>query len=807
MTSWYPGTEHCSTVETPMLDWKPSSTALLDLNRIRGQKPKLNAESLMGSSVFKISVQLFFESTIIPPSFLPVPSASMVETRVASRPIQSCFQCRKRKIKCSKSYPCTPCILRGEGDACREVDRSLLQGTERIEELVDRVQKLENTISVLSRRGSPTDDESPRSTRRRESSSPYSKSPSLSLGRPRSRGFASQAPSLLRVGTSAEESAMILEDFAMGHKANRLRASQDFTSSPLSTPSSMSESLPQTTLPPNHPWSLFASSPQDIVRRIICFLPSQAQIQLLLRFYVQHVDWYAKVIHVPTFMAETNILLAHIHQHRYHLVNVDFLGVLLVVLSLSCHFADSQLCEQLMLDYTTCSDYARNLSLGSQACLHYANFSSSHTLEHLQTIVLMGVYQQNHDESDSHWAMLGSAIKIAQNIGMSRLGTETGTRQYPPEWRSSIRREVARRVWWNLVFEDWAHAMAHQGTYSVHPSQNHTSYPANIDDSDLIEADVVQSKPLNVHTEMSSFLCRLRFIELHRQVIDEVNCGGYDLEYAQEMDSRLGIAIGEIKDYFQVTTDPQKFSRSNQITCMERTLCHIMAQTRLLQLHRPFLFKGCYDDRYISSRNQCVKSAQLILQYLGTNRQAEKLLRWSSPVNCGFAAIVVLFADLCHLHSSGAEPSDSEQRRQEIQEGLQLFRSVGESAPPVTRNAINLIENLLAAESSMSSDVKQRLASNDNITSFEQIVKRLIMNASGGSRSVISTTPRSSFDLGTPSSLTADLSPEQLWQPQSLGINKLSPSLLSVQDLHSFNIGGGQFDEAQFAYSSALLPS
>jgi hypothetical protein len=81
-----------------------------------------------------------------------------------------------------------------------------------MEELVDRIQKLENTISVLSRRGSPSDDESPRSIRRRElSSSPYSKSPSLNLNRPRSGGLHSQAPSLLRVGTPAEEGVMILE--------------------------------------------------------------------------------------------------------------------------------------------------------------------------------------------------------------------------------------------------------------------------------------------------------------------------------------------------------------------------------------------------------------------------------------------------------------------------------------------------------------------------------------------------------------------------------------------------------------------
>lgn len=86
------------------------------------------------------------------------------------------------------------------------------RSSDRLEELVDRVQKLENTISVLSNRGSPSGDSSPRSIRRRElSSSPYSKSPSPTPKRPSSRGTNSTAPTLLRMGTPAEEAVMILE--------------------------------------------------------------------------------------------------------------------------------------------------------------------------------------------------------------------------------------------------------------------------------------------------------------------------------------------------------------------------------------------------------------------------------------------------------------------------------------------------------------------------------------------------------------------------------------------------------------------
>ncbi|EKM75494.1 hypothetical protein AGABI1DRAFT_132163 [Agaricus bisporus var. burnettii JB137-S8] len=574
----------------------------------------------------------------------------MSESRTSSRPIQSCFQCRKRKIKCSKSYPCTPCILRGEGDACREVDKAQLQehrkSCERIEELVDRIQKLENTISVLSSRGSPSNEESPRSIRRRElSSTPYSKSPSpVSKRRSCSRNLCSPVPTLLRTGSRDEEVALILEDFVMGRKVNQTRAVDGHCVSSYNTPSSSSENHPINGLNSN-PWSLWVNSPPEFVSRLSPILPNHARIQLLLHFYVQRLDWYAKVLHVPSFLAKSNAILTHIDNHRFELVDVGFLGVLLAVLCLAFHFADASLCEQLFLDYSACSEYAQQLYTGAQACLQYSNFTGSQTLEHLQNIILTGVYQQNNDESDSQWALTGAAIKIAQNLGMSRLGSETGLHQYPLEWRSSIKREVARRVWWCLVLNDWSCAMAHQGVYSIHPSQNHTSLPANIDDVDLGESDVVQSKPPNIHTEMSSFLCRLRFIDIQRQLVDESNRGGYDLDFVNDMEYKINNVISDLNDHFQMVLDSRKKpSRPNDARCSERTLCQIIGQGLILQLNRPFLFRSYHDKRYVQARSQCIKAARLILQHLNANLQGERLLRWSIPVSNAFAATCAICA-------------------------------------------------------------------------------------------------------------------------------------------------------------------
>ena len=59
-------------------------------------------------------------------------------------------------------------------------------------------------------------------------------------------------------------------------------------------------------------------------------------------------------------------------------------------------------------------------------------------------------------------------IQIAQNLGLSRLGGESGPQTvWPTRWQSLIKREIGRRVWWNLAYLDWSYAQAHQMSYCV----------------------------------------------------------------------------------------------------------------------------------------------------------------------------------------------------------------------------------------------------------------------------------------------------------------------------------------------------
>jgi hypothetical protein len=50
-------------------------------------------------------------------------SNSAKEKEKRKRQVQSCSECRRRKIKCDKKFPCGPCVLRNDQSICREVEK------------------------------------------------------------------------------------------------------------------------------------------------------------------------------------------------------------------------------------------------------------------------------------------------------------------------------------------------------------------------------------------------------------------------------------------------------------------------------------------------------------------------------------------------------------------------------------------------------------------------------------------------------------------------------------------------------------
>ncbi|KAJ7687368.1 hypothetical protein B0H17DRAFT_1069983 [Mycena rosella] len=732
-----------------------------------------------------------------PITFIGRLSDTGVEQAMAtpSRPIQSCFQCRKRKIKCNRTYPCAPCILRGESDACREVDKHLDNSSkttaEIIDELLHRVSTLEAAVLKLSDASRPLH-EGP------------SHLPSPSVSPP---AAGQNGPSIIRSSfgteTTDEDVAMMLEDFAMGNRVNQKRATDDLVSQELVSDRNQSPKIEGASnvlhlgVPDGHPLALLIDPNTNVMQRLLASLLPEAETHILIQFYFDRLDWYSKALHRPSFIADSKALMANVASGNFGAIRIGFLAVHYMVSCLALHLNEVLIRERLGLSFTAASELARRLYSAAQACLHYNEFISSHKLEDLQCIILMGLYQQNLDESDAHWALMGTAIKIAQNLGISQLGSEGETRHYSAAWRSIVKREIARRVWWLLIWADWSNAAAHNGTYSIHPSQNHTGFPANIDDNDLADGRPFTPQPPHTYTEMTFSLCRLRFVELYRQIVDNMQApAGYG--FVIDIDRKISNTILELPSHFR--------GPGPAVKGFELTLALIMGETRRLRLHRPFLFRGYKERKYVDSRIQCVSSATAILDYLKADtEQSALLLKLWLVLFYGFAAAVVLFIDLCHQKAD--DQPDLEIRRVQLREALDLFKAA-EHVSAVSRNAIALLEGLLTVEPGMSSKPSRKRGATDD-EPFERVVKRMIIDAS---RNL--TTPtghssnRSSAELSPPSERSSLLgtSPTSSSPLDYAGsANDLFVSGALFRDEGMFS--GSQFDEETMAQISQLLYS
>lgn len=193
---------------------------------------------------------------------------------------------------------------------------------------------------------------------------------------------------------------------------------------------------------------------------------------------------------------------------------------------------------------------------------------------------------------------------------MSRLGPEQQGKIWPEPWDSLVTREIGRRVWWNMVSLDHSFAEAHGVYYSIHPDQNRSAPPLNMDDETL-ERPNEQPKPLTEYTSMSFHLLKIRFINLYRELTDHLNLNSpASYPWILEMDIKILAVVDDFPSFFRnpATLPPSaalNVSRSCTTTasmllmfyCLlqmvrECTLLSIVADYWLVRLHRPYVLRG-----------------------------------------------------------------------------------------------------------------------------------------------------------------------------------------------------------------------
>ncbi|TXT13049.1 hypothetical protein VHUM_01450 [Vanrija humicola] len=500
-------------------------------------------------------------------------------------------------------------------------------------------------------------------------------------------------------------------------------------------------------LSPMDVFEMYTRKTDVVLNALTRVLPSHERGELLVNAFLNKVDWLHRLFHTPTLLSQCRDLWALPRERVVHEISMPFMAVYFVVITLGLHFMDASEAEK---HFT--ADEVQSLCdvwySAARSAQWASDFIGTHTLENLQALVLMSVLMNNRDRADAAWALLGASIKMAQGLGLSRLGSEqqgaegeerANMPMWKGRWESLIQREVGRRIWWNLVFLDWSLAPSYNYASSIQPDQIKSAMPANIEDEDLIDGQPLRAQRMNVRTKMSFQLAKLKFAEISQRQIWQANNNNHPpYSFILSVDRELRKAMLELPAFFQpdnspmpTTSDPKKL-----VEHYEKITLSLAIHSRMLRLHRPWLSRGYEDERFAYSKEQCIRAARASLRMMSdTSGVARFLEKWWIPLFYVTVSGMVVIIDLLKTAKRDMKSRQTEEKIAEVKGALDQMRHISETSIPA-KAAIKVMDFLMAEVEdrrrpggSMLGKRKGDAEGDDEEHNLQRAVKRLIRQA------------------------------------------------------------------------------
>ncbi|OAL27101.1 hypothetical protein AYO22_03732 [Fonsecaea multimorphosa] len=186
-----------------------------------------------------------------------------------------------------------------------------------------------------------------------------------------------------------------------------------------------------------------------------------------------------------------------------------------------------------------------------QQALARANFLSSRTIVTLQSLLIYLACDRGSEDSSLVWVMTGTAIRLAQSLGLHRDGTLFNLSPFETEMR--------RRLWWQLCLLDVRTAENNGSNQDISQRNFDARLPLNIDDSALDPSMTETPVPKSSFTETTLSLIRYEIITVLRRLRSQSYAPG-NIKYTptlQEIDTATERCRKNIKDNYLKYCDPK----------------------------------------------------------------------------------------------------------------------------------------------------------------------------------------------------------------------------------------------------------
>jgi len=602
-----------------------------------------------------------------------------------------------RRQKCDRNTPCSRCVKRGDADKCT---REWPDGhyDPKIHRIYPRPEQKRPTTSPQTSQGSPAP------TARDTSIHPSLRAP-VAAGPGPSAPVQSgtytgntHGPPLSSSGpvSDIDNAATTLEFLTWG----RSKLS-DYDMKALDLLKEPHNSLSNSIRDLGPDWDAsngFGGTGSAQISFLQLLIPSRRQVFQLVEYYINSILWYNACFHGPTLHQELQEAYKAPSGLQIRDLDLRWTALLFSTMAASMTCASEHLALAWGFQKSERAKLTRQWYKATVSCLTLADYMWRHHIYSVEAITTLTMSAHILGFSNTQSTLLGCAYKIAQGLGLQRLGPEeegagSSVAMTPAQRDKVLRREIGRRLWAQLCCQDWF-SIPFSEMYSVQKLHFSTIKPLNIDD------DTLQPVPDDIPTNTSfgNFLYEIAsLMPQHHDAVLSSNTLYTKYEQVLEYDAKMRtLATDGVPPYFSMR-EALSPAWPPFIPWARRSLTICFAH-KIIMIHRPFLGRSFTEPAFDFSRRTCMAAAKTILKEARQAYDEEGPMLWIDQAFM-VAAGITLALDVFHRKNS--EP-EYEEHRKLVENTISMLGKFENSM--ISLRGIRLLSSLLAEQARLTAD-------------------------------------------------------------------------------------------------------
>ncbi|KAF4998326.1 hypothetical protein FGRMN_3206 [Fusarium graminum] len=329
--------------------------------------------------------------------------------------------------------------------------------------------------------------------------------------------------------------------------------------------------------------------------------PLPAQSSFLWQIYLENIEPLIKVLHIPTMSR----LMTQVRRGEHDIRPGDEALVFAIYYSAVTPMEKDEVQANLGASQ---SHYISQFRFALEQALSKANLLNTTNMAILQAFVIYLTVVKCHDDSRFGWTLTSLCVRMAQALGLYRDGQQLGLPPFEVEMR--------RRMWWAIVSLDIRSAEEMGSDPIIGDKTFDTQLPTNINDTDIDPSFTEIPTPRQGRTDSAICLSRYEIAALSRGLFAAVAqmrpVDNKDIEKSLEERERMLVEVYErMEDKFL----KHLVREDDPIFWVASLVSRIMMAKIGLIIYQPVLFPGTGPEASKEIRSRLWQSCIEIVEY------------------------------------------------------------------------------------------------------------------------------------------------------------------------------------------------